>query len=264
MRDNLNEYNSLISKSRIILPDTTTSHHLRLPLISKFYDNYSNDKELNDFTFYRVLDTYLYRVFNNRDFKQGGRFYGAGYQGVNGDDRKRILINENPTIECDYKAIHPRMCYHLLGFEYQSDPYNEVCMIDEIREAVKILMNIMINVESSIAAQMAFSKWLDEEIERRGLLESFGLDERSLMKRIIENHTYIKGFFNSGKGLELQYLDSCIAEAVLMHFTKQGITCLCIHDSFIVEKRYKDELGEVMKEKYKGLIGFNCKIDFKE
>jgi len=261
MRDNLNKYNSLLSKVRVISPYTTPDHHI-LPLIRHFDNNYTIDKELNKVTYYKVLDTYLYRVFNNSDFKQGGRFYGAGYQGYKGEDRKLILINEYPTIECDYKAIHPRMCYHLLKIEYQEDPYSAACGKDELREPIKKLMNMMINVESNIAAIMAFKKWLEEEKGMREILDSNNLDERKLMQKIFDTHKTISSYFNSDRGLELQYLDSCIAEAVLMHFTKQGIPCLCIHDSFIVEDRYKDELGDMMKEKYKRLIGFKCKIKF--
>jgi len=260
MRDNLNEYNSLLSNSRVIIPYTPDNQIL--PLIRYFDNNYSIDKELNKVTYYKVLDTYLYRVFNNSDFKQGGRFYGAGYQGYKGEDRKLILINENPTIECDYKAIHPRMCYHLEKIEYQDDPYSVVCGKDELRDPTKKLMNMMINVESNISAIMAFKKWLDEEKEIRKILERNDLDERKLMQKIFDKHKTISSYFNSGRGVELQYLDSCIAEAVLMHFTKQGIPCLCVHDSFIVENRYKDELGDVMKEEYKRMIGFKCKIKF--
>jgi len=109
---------------------------------------------------------------------------------------------------------------------------------------------------------MAFKKWLDEEKEMREILNSNDLDERKLMQKIFDTHKSISSYFNSGKGVGMQYLDSCIAEAVLMHFTKQGIPCLCVHDSFIVAERYKDELGDTMKEEYKRLIGFKCKIKF--
>ena len=109
---------------------------------------------------------------------------------------------------------------------------------------------------------MAFKKWLEEEKDMREILNSNDLDERKLMQKIFDTHKAISGYFNSGRGVGLQYLDSCIAEAVLMHFTKKGIPCLCIQDSFIVEDRYKDELGDVMKEEYNRVIGFKCKIKF--
>jgi len=262
MRDNLNEYNYLLSQTRVIIPYTDTPDHHNLLIISHFATNYSIDKELSDFTFYRVLNTYLYRVFNNRDFKQGGRFYGAEYQGYKGEKRKLILIIESPTVECDYNAIHLRMCYHLLGKEYQDDPYTIVTGKDELREPTKKLMNMMVCVNSNNSAIGAFRKWLNGEEGMRDTLDRNDLDEGKLIQKIFDTHKTISKFFNSGKGVELQYRDSCVAEAVLMHFTKQGIACLCVHDSFIVEENYRDELGDIKKDEYKKLIGYKCKIKF--
>ncbi len=120
----------------------------------------------------------------------------------------------------------------------------------------------MINAKNNQQAIEAFKKLLDKEGGMRDILIRNDLDERKLMRKIFDTHKAISTYFNSGRGVELQYLDSCIAEAVLMHFTKQGIPCLCVHDSFIVQERYKDELFDVMKEEYKKKIGFNCKIKF--
>jgi hypothetical protein len=55
----------------------------------------------------------LYRVFNNSSFKQGGRFYGAWWQSVPREYRGLIRINGKPTVELDYRAIHPRILYAL-------------------------------------------------------------------------------------------------------------------------------------------------------
>jgi hypothetical protein len=38
---------------------------------------------------------------------------------------------------------------------------------------------------------------------------------------------------------------------------------LCVHDSFIVKKRYKKELIQVMQEEYKNETGCNCPIELK-
>lgn len=37
----------------------------------------------------------------------------------------------------------------------------------------------------------------------------------------------------------------------MYHFAKKDILCLCIHDSFIVEDIYREELKDVMKKYYK-------------
>lgn len=75
-----------------------------------------------------------------------------------------------------------------------------------------------------------------------------------------EKHIRINKFLNSDIGLTLQYKDSKIAEDILKHFTKKGIPCLPIHDSFIVPNKYKDELIETMHEVYIKHFGFKPKL----
>jgi len=60
--------------------------------------------------------------------------------------------------------------------------------------------------------------------------------------------------------LKLQYIDSQLAESVLKHFTSRDIPCLCVHDSFIVPKKYGDELEGVMKDTYKSKINYDIKV----
>lgn len=55
-------------------------------------------------------------------------------------------------------------------------------------------------------------------------------------------------------------MDSQIADNVLHYFTKKDIPCLCVHDSFIVPVKYKDELENVMKEEYRKEMGFDCVV----
>src|SRR5262249_40535952 len=75
-----------------------------------------------------------------------------------------------------------------------------------------------------------------------------GIKYQELVERIKAKHEPIAGLFFTGIGLRLQYRDACIAERVMMHFARQGIPCLCIHDSFIVQKPYANELERVMRE----------------
>ena len=77
---------------------------------------------------------------------------------------------------------------------------------------------------------------------------------------IMLTHNKIDKYFYTGIGVRLQYRDSKIAERILKHFTRKKIVCLCIHDSFIVQEQYKDELIEVMKREYKREMGFDCEL----
>jgi len=57
----------------------------------------------------------------------------------------------------------------------------------------------------------------------------------TLLTAFTNKYPSIEPYICSGKGLELMYLDSCIAEQVIEHFSKQSIPVLCIHDSFIIQ-----------------------------
>jgi hypothetical protein len=88
----------------------------------------------------------------------------------------------------------------------------------------------------------------------------YQLDEKELLRKFESVHCNISNYFCSGIGLKLQYRDSEIAECILKHYTRQGIPCLCVHDSFLVPVQYKEELKLVMNEAYKKHIGFDAKL----
>ena len=206
------------------------------------------------------LDGRLYRVFNNGNFVEGGRFYGADYQLLNSEQRKAILINGNKTVEVDFQALHPRMLYHLKRIDYQDDPYTAVSNVKELRKPIKKMMQMMINAKTKPKAVGAFEKFLKTEPEFGNILYPIGLDARELINIIADRHKKLHEFFNTGIGIILQKRDSQIAESVLKYFMKKDIACLCVHDSFIVEEKYKDELIDVMKDKYKKEMGFDGKV----
>ena len=206
------------------------------------------------------LDGRLYRVFNNGNFNEGGRFYGADYQLLNSEQRKAILINGNKTVEVDFQALHPRMLYHLKRIDYQDDPYTAVSNVKELRKPIKKMMQMMINAKTKPKAIGAFEKFLKAEPEFGNILYPIGLDARELINIIAGKHKKLHEFFNTGIGIVLQKRDSQIAESVLKYFMKKDVVCLCVHDSFIVEDKYGDELIDVMKKEYKKEMGFEGKV----
>lgn len=206
------------------------------------------------------LDCRLYRVFNNGNFTEGGRFYGATYQGLSEEQRKAIQINGNSTVEIDFRAFHVMMLYHLEKIDYQGDPYIAVSRVKYLRDPIKKLMQMIINAETQRKAIEAFNKYLYENPEVRNVLYPDGLDGIELMKMIQRTHKPIEKYFNTGIGVKLQFIDSNIAEAILKHFMNKNVVCLCIHDSFIVEGKYKDELEGLMKQEYKKELGFTPQL----
>ena len=75
----------------------------------------------------------------------------------------------------------------------------------------------------------------------------FGLTWRDLSQRILEKHHAIEDAFYSGQGLRLQYIDSQLAERVMLHFANKGVPVLPVHDSFIIAAQHQQELVTVMK-----------------
>ena len=273
MKNFLCSYNSFIDKNNISVPEKIVISHSISTLDAEYQSvtkpgkGYivsstlpllvNTEAKCNN---YIELDCWLYRVFNNGRFEEGGRFYGAEYQSLNEKERAEILINNNTTREVDYKAYHLRMLYHLEGLDYKGDPYLDVTGIQELRTPVKKMVQMIINAKTEYEAIKAFEKYLNEVTEIKNIVYSNGLDGRELLRIITNTHKRIEKYFNTGIGVKLQFIDSKIAERILKHFTKKKIVCLCIHDSFIVEGQYLDELIEVMKREYKKENGFECEL----
>ncbi|MBM9514714.1 hypothetical protein [Desulfogranum marinum] len=174
----------------------------------------------------------LYRVFNNESFKQGGRFYGAPYQKMSEKVRSGILINGAPTVELDYSAHHIRLPYHLLGIDYQEDPYLALAESQEERDRMKKLLLIAMNAGSENDAIQGFRGAMRGKVAKgSGILSNENV--RKLLHNAKKVHHRIDQYIHSGAGTMLQNLDSKITEAILLRMTKIGVPCLAIHDSYI-------------------------------
>ena len=124
-----------------------------------------------------------------------------------------------------------------------SDPYS---CINAPRKDAKLMLLIALNAKNRLAALRAFR----EDTDRW---------EPWVYDAIVAAHPAIAHYIGSDVGIKLQRTDSEIAERVLLHFSRQGIACIPIHDSFIVQERYEDELRTVMHESYKAIMGgYTC------
>ena len=91
MRNVLNEYNNLLKQTFIDIPE------LDKPIIE------TNDKYIPISSNERLVR----RIFNNASWKDGGRFYGGWWQRVPSFFRSKIYLNNEGTIEDDYRSLHP-------------------------------------------------------------------------------------------------------------------------------------------------------------
>jgi hypothetical protein len=208
----------------------------------------------------------LYAVFKEK-FTWYGRLHTRGYrhhQGLNGEERSEITINGKPVVELDFSGLHPHLLYAKEGIQYDADPYSVVDSRPEVRSFLKIILLSQLNAKDAVTAERAANKWLLDNREERLVLSRLGITRaRPLIEAFREAHKPISSYFCTGKdtGLRIMNLDSKIALEVVNHFAKKGIPILPVHDSFIVQEQYREELREIMQTAYsKWTGGFSCPI----
>ena len=194
----------------------------------------------------------LYRVFNRKSFKKGGRAFGASYQRLPKLIRKGIRINNENTVELDFSAYHIRMLYHLNKIDYQEDPYT-VCGGEKHRKAFKCASLVIINAKNETEAKSAIrNELIDSEIPLPDVKNPLNW----MVNRFKEAHQPIAKFICSDYGVTLQNIDSHIMNDILMRLMSKGILGLSLFDSVICPASHEDFLREVMVEEYKKKMGF--------
>ncbi len=198
-----------------------------------------------DDRFLSTTQTAMHRVYNG-GWTLGGRFYGAFWMSMPGDDRRHILIDGHKTTEVDYDMLHARIIYAWAKKKLVGDAY-EIAGFE--RKVAKRAFFIIVNAPTYLSAKGAVAEYLTKkkmDPKRAG----------KLIAAMKERHKPVAKYFHSGLGLKLQYLDSEMAEYVLRVMTVQkGIPCLPIHDSFIVPAGQVKNLMRTMKAAYEKFVG---------
>jgi hypothetical protein len=259
MRNELIAYNKLRQATKFTLSGVKHDELLRGE--TEYLNLFSIEKTTEGII--KLRNPYIYRVFN-LSFELGGRYYGGVFSNASKNLRKHLLINGNETCEVDYSCMHIRMLYHKKKIEFTDDAY---CMLSgddkDLRELYKLIGLVSINASCKEKALQGIRKEIHDQYDSGKNVKLISLfkklDNESLdvhYQKWVNAHDKIAEFFNSDVGIELQNKDSRIAAEVIKHFTKINIPVLVVHDSFIIQKEYKEELEEVMKKQYYKFIKF--------
>ena len=183
--------------------------------------------------------TTYHRVYNE-SFAKGGRWFGHWCQQVPSRIRAGILIDGEPTSECDIRACHMRLLCAHAGIELdRDDPYE---LPGLRRSEVKLAINIMLNAPSWRSARGALRLEMESQ---------HGASARSQADRlrlaVQEAYPALRNFWNSGFGLVLQNLDATICMNVQRRLRRAVMPCLSIHDSFIVQRSRADTVAVITK-----------------
>jgi len=199
----------------------------------------------------RKLQANLVAIFIDR-FTWYGRLHTSGYyhyQGLSGDERKKITINGDPIVEWDFSGLHPNLLYAAEGKQYSGDPYSILDNRPKVRLFLKAILLSMLNAKDETTAERAANNWLHENPEEREQLKEMGITRaRPLIDKFKEVHEPISKYFCKGKitGLKIMNKDSKIALDVIKHFGMKGIPILSIHDSFIVQIGKNGEIDHLI------------------
>jgi len=198
----------------------------------------------------------LRRVFSRGSMERGGRYYGGWWQFIPSEFREFITINGLATVEIDFSELHPRLLYMSQNLDPPTgDLYDVGLLIDgktydakvepykTQRGIVKEVFNALLNDESG-SYRLSTKK-----------TKTVGISFGKLKKLILKRHPPLKAVLGKGVGLGFQYIDSQIAEQVMLELLGKGITCLPVHDSFVVPRHQGQELTDAMNKAFASITG---------
>jgi hypothetical protein len=243
MRKVLSDYNSLIRNTHI------DCCHLREPVIHRKDGKRVRISQANKFTT---------RIFNNKSWKQGGRFYGGFWQQIPSEDREYIYIDGERTVEVDYSGLHIMLLYARLKLNYSrvspgEDPYQvhvDGLNKDEARNLGKNVLLMGVNADTEKKAFQA----VRGEFNGTGIIPPTVKLTDDLLGDVLfqlkAKHPQIADQLCSGAGIDLQWIDSQITEKLIEHFTPLGVPILCVHDSYIVPHHMATGLRQEMEHAF--------------
>ncbi|MDC0012972.1 hypothetical protein OAE29_06970 [Octadecabacter sp.] len=214
---------------------------------------------------------FVVRVFNEGlkgHWKSGGRFYRGWWQQIDKEDRSKIYINEQPTLEVDFKAFHPNLLSNELGVRLADDPYDlgelllsEVITTKEQQRAyVKLLVLMGINADSD---KLAFQAFRNDDRQDKVANSLTDIQLAALLDAFIRKHPQFEDILCTGQALRLMNIDSQIANIVIDHFTNKNIPVLCIHDSFIIQYDKEPELRHILDQATHQVTNYTINHDIK-
>jgi hypothetical protein len=190
------------------------------------------------------------RIFSRGSWECHGRFYGGWWQQLNEEERKSIFINGNPTVEVDFKAMHPSLLFIQLGLPIPSDPYRlgvkifDDADMDVQRKWIKQMVLCAINAKDRSSAFAAFRSESPKGSNQKRLTNA---KLSILLDAFIDQHPQIEQFICKDQGIRLMRKDSDITALIIDHLTSKGIPVLTIHDSYIVQRHHFSELRIAME-----------------
>jgi len=261
-RESLKSYNSLLRLTQVDIASKES------PLVTSEHFNKKRKRYETRRVSLRHDNKFVRRIFYRGNWSLGGRYHGGWWQQVPSELRKDILINDQHTVEVDYSGFHVSIAYGLEGLQPPEDPYELRALIHPLtpkqqRQDVKLLVLTAINAKDR---KSAYSALRDEKNrEQRSLPKDQKISYtnvllKQLLDQFVEENKPIEHHLCTDKGVELMAIDGRVTTRIIEHFTRKKIPVLTVHDSYVIQSQYEQELMERMVYATKAEIGdFNFK-----
>ena len=202
----------------------------------------------------------------NGEFLFGGRHVGP-WVSIPSEDRERITINGESTIEIDREASHINAMYEVVtGKPYPKeygDPYE--LMVDGRtvpRHIVKNLLSFSQGAYSDIGVSQRVGRSYKKKANKKDAKQKDidNLDEwkrftkktpgTKIHKVLMMKHYQVKDYYLRGKqyGDMISGWEADLVFEVVMELTNRGVACLTVYDSFIVQSKYKKLVEDLVKK----------------
>jgi hypothetical protein len=149
--------------------------------------------------------------------------------------------------------MHVKMLYAMKSsIDYREDPYLLEGFGQPWRDAFKKVLLICLSAKSRRAALSAIQR---DRLDNPSRYPTHFVPKDALDAFLKKHHPISSAFFDPELGLKLQFLDSQIAEQIMLELGNQGIVALPIHDSFIVAEEHDALLRETMERVFQQRFG---------
>ena len=154
---------------------------------------------------------FVSRIFSRGSWKNNGWFYGGFLQQLGKNLKKDIYLNDKPTVEVDYKGIHPSILSINKGKAFKGYELNEVILPglnkEQQTKALKLLILIALSASSEHQAYKAYRASSDLPLNDRELSK--------LINSFLELNPQFTGELFNDQIVNLMYQDSLITEYVI-------------------------------------------------
>jgi hypothetical protein len=214
-------------------------------------------------------NVWLTRIFGEEENSCGRFFqkYGTSYQNIPREDRSRMLLNNQETIEVDFSGMHINLLYHRQGLNNpHKDSYNPIlealALPSTMRKVIKQCVLVLINAPTYKSYICSFNK----DAEGRKMvkdLKEYGVSLKDVLEAVKTIHSGIASYLHSNASLSLMFEESEIMQSILLSLHKMEVFGLPLHDAVICQKKDVHTVANVMQEEYKMATGFMIPVEAK-